>query len=93
MSFLFRESSLQPNNKEASKDKNSFTEEQLHLLEERRAADWLHTAVKESVTDKSIEHDRDLVARMEILGLTENDYDDFIRNYHKFDKTNGKLLH
>ncbi len=94
MNFSFRESSPQANTKiENSTPLREFSPEQLQLLEERRASIWLHSHIKESVTEESKEHDKHLAERMLILGLTADDYEFFIDNYARIGVANRNVLH
>lgn len=94
MNFSFRESSPQANTKiENSSNMRDFNNEQLQLLEERRASIWLHSHIKESVTEESKEHDKHLAEKMLLLGLTADDYEFFIDNYSKLGVANKNTLH
>jgi hypothetical protein len=96
MNFSFREPSphIQPTSKKESNPMfKKFSDEQLQLLEERRASTWLHTHIKESVTEESIEHDRHLAERMLLLGLTAEDYEYFIEHYSELGSHNKNTLH
>lgn len=94
MNFLFRESSPQQDiKKENSQSVGDFNHEQLQLLEERRAGIWLHSHIKESVTEESKEHDKHLAEKMLLLGLTAEDYEFFIDNYSKLGVANKNTLH
>ncbi len=78
---------------EENKFREMFTDEQLQLLEERRASDWLHSHIAESVTPESKEHDIHLSEKMLLLELTAEDYAFFIQNYAKFGVANKNTLH
>ncbi len=94
MNLSFRESTPQPNTKKEEFPKmRNFSAEQVQLLEERRASNWLHKYIKESVTEESKEHDKHLSEKMFILGLTADYYEFFIENYSKIDKVNKNTLH
>lgn len=78
---------------EENKFREMFTNEQLQLLEERRASNWLHSHIAESVTPESKEHDIHLSEKMLLLELTAEDYEFFVQNYAKFGVANKNTLH
>ena len=68
-------------------EKKHFTDDQIKLLEERRVSDWLHANIKSSITERSVDHDKEMTEKMKSLGLTEDDYDFFKENNSEFDTT------
>lgn len=64
-------------------ERREFNQEQLAMLEKMRASKWLQENIRTSSTNEK-EDLNDISHKMDLLGLHDEDFDYFQKNYNKF---------